>query len=113
MEEYQDDALLTNNVGTKVAIISGTTGNDSNESGFSNSKLLDGTSLKRDHERLMSLKLSSTNRNLNQINFHIFDLKPYRNSKEEKFLEDLDTFNPDAVVLAWQYSLQVKSNFFR
>ena len=52
LEEYQDDALLTNNVGTKVAIISGTTGNDANESGFSNSKLLDSTSLKRDHERL-------------------------------------------------------------
>ena len=87
MIEYQNDAQLSNNVGKKVAIISGTDGNDSNESGFSNSKLLNIDVLKRDYERLMSIKVN--NRNLNKINFHIFDVKYYRNKKVHQKAVDL------------------------
>ena len=42
----------------------------------------------------------------NRMNFHVFDMKHFKNKKEKDLLKSLDVFNPDAIVMAWTHSLQ-------
>ena len=43
---------------------------------------------------------------MHRMNFHIFDMKYFKNKKEKDILNSLEVFNPDAIVMAWTYSLQ-------
>ena len=56
LEEYIEEAQLPNNVGTKIAILSGTYGDSFSESGFSNTSMLDQKVLKQDYERVVILR---------------------------------------------------------
>ena len=56
LEEYIEEAQLSNNVGTKIAILSGTYGDNFSESGFSNTSMLDQEVLKQDYERVAILR---------------------------------------------------------
>ena len=56
LEEYIEEAQLSNNVGTKIAILSGTYGDNFSESGFSNTSMLDQEVLKQDNERVAILR---------------------------------------------------------
>ena len=40
------------------------------------------------------------------MNFHVFDMKHFKNKKEKDLLNSLEIFNPDAIVMAWTHSLQ-------
>ena len=40
------------------------------------------------------------------MNFHVFDMKHFKNKKEKDLLNGLEVFNPDAIVMAWTHSLQ-------
>ena len=104
LEEYIEEAQLSNNVGTKIAILSGTYGDNFSESGFSNTSMLDQKVLKQDYERVAILRAKKNK--LNRMNFHIFDMKHFKNKKEKDLLRSLEVFNPDAIVMAWTHSLQ-------
>ena len=56
LEEYIEEAQLSNNVGTKIAILSGTYGDNFSKSGFSNTSMLDQEVLKQDNERVAILR---------------------------------------------------------
>ena len=56
LEEYIEEAKLPNNVGTKIAILSGTYGDNFSKSGFSNTSMLDQEVLKQDNERVAILR---------------------------------------------------------
>ena len=104
LEEYIEEAQLSNNVGTKIAILSGTYGDNFSESGFSNTSMLDQKVLKQDYERVDILRAKKNK--LNRMNFHVFDMKHFKNKKEKDLLKSLEVFNPDAIVMAWTHSLQ-------
>ena len=63
LEEYIEEAQLSNNVGTKIAILSGTNGDNFSKSGFSNTSMLDQKVLKQDYERVVILRTKK-----NQLN---------------------------------------------
>ena len=56
LEEYIEEAQLSNNVGTKIAILSGTHGDNFFKSGFSNTSMLNQEVLKQDNERVAILR---------------------------------------------------------
>ena len=43
---------------------------------------------------------------INRMNFHVFDMKHFKNKKEKDLLNSLEAFNPNAIVMAWTHSLQ-------
>ena len=49
------------------------------------------------------------------MNFHVFDMKHFKNKKEKDLLNGLEVFNPDAIVMAHtvQKLIVISNKFLR